>query len=75
MPGAVAGLVTFELAESGGVTRVTVDHRVIGMFEADRPAIHEGGWGDLLGRRLKAFVETGERLGVKAQQHTLGGAR
>lgn len=75
MPGAVAGLVTFELAESGGVTRVTVDHRVIGMFEADRPAIHEGGWGDLLGRRLKAFVETGERLGVKAQQHIQGGAR
>jgi uncharacterized protein YndB with AHSA1/START domain/DNA-binding transcriptional ArsR family regulator len=65
--GAVAGRVRFEVAPDAGGSRVKLTHQAVGLFAAESEANYGGGWQDLLGRRLKAFVETGERLGLKAK--------
>ena len=73
MSGAVSGLITYTLEPAGkSATTLKLTHRAIG---EDRPPMgvneemrqnYTGGWSDLLGTRLKQFVETGKRSGLKA---------
>jgi uncharacterized protein YndB with AHSA1/START domain len=66
MGGAVAGLVTFELEPHGEATVLRLSHRAVGELTEQQQGNYGRGWHDLLGRRLKAFVEHGERLGIRA---------
>ena len=73
MSGAVSGIITYALEPAGkSATTLKLTHRAIG---EDRPPMgvneemrrnYSGGWSDLLATRLKQFVETGRRAGVKA---------
>ncbi len=62
---AITGNIRFELEDQGGGTRLTLEHAAIGRLTAETEADFSAGWQDLLGNRLKAFVERGERLGLK----------
>ncbi len=54
-------LVTFELADIGGKTRLTLTHSGLHTFPSDNPDFAKesfmGGWTELLGNSLKKFVE------------------
>jgi uncharacterized protein YndB with AHSA1/START domain len=50
-------------AEADG-TRLNLRHRALGRISTDQHENFEHGWGDLLGKRLRAWVERGERLGI-----------
>ena len=54
-------LVTFELADAGGKTKLTLTHSGLHTFPADNPdfAIESfnGGWTEIIGTSLKKFVE------------------
>jgi uncharacterized protein YndB with AHSA1/START domain/DNA-binding transcriptional ArsR family regulator len=62
--GNVQGLVRFDLEEDGGATVVRFTHKVMGEVDDEMRTAYSGGWEDLLGRRLKTFVETGEKMGI-----------
>ena len=62
--GVVQGVVTFVLRPEGGGTRLNFSHQAIGHLRPEVAARAEGGWAELLGVRLKTFVERGERLGI-----------
>lgn len=64
--GVVQGVVNFDLAPEGAGTRLSFTHQAIGHLRAEVAASAEGGWSELLGVRLKSFVERGERLGIEA---------
>ena len=52
---------------SGGVGKATtlrLSHRVVGQVTEETKAAYSGGWKDLLGVRLKAYVESGKRYGL-----------
>jgi uncharacterized protein YndB with AHSA1/START domain len=61
MGGAVHGVVRIELEEQGGATLIKLSHRAMGEVNADAANGYTQGWTDLLGTRLKAWVERGER--------------
>lgn len=64
--GATHGVVDFELEAKGKATILKFSHRAIGDFD-DPEKLAAGfseGWKDLLGTRLKAWVETGKKLGL-----------
>ncbi len=65
MRDAIAGTVRFELEDQANGTRLTLEHAAIGRLDAKTEASFGAGWQDLLAGRLKAFVERGERLGLK----------
>jgi uncharacterized protein YndB with AHSA1/START domain len=65
MGGAVTGVVTFDLEARGDGTVLRLSHRAVGEITEQQQANYGMGWQDLLGRRLKSFVESGERLGVR----------
>jgi DNA-binding transcriptional ArsR family regulator/uncharacterized protein YndB with AHSA1/START domain len=67
MSGAVAGLVRFEIEPTDGGSLLKLDHRAVGDIEEKTAEMYQGGWADLLGTRLKAYVERGERMGVRAK--------
>jgi len=62
--GLAHGIADFRLAEDGGGTVLAFTHRAFGDIDADTADAFAGGWTELLGRRLKAFVERGERYGI-----------
>jgi DNA-binding transcriptional ArsR family regulator/uncharacterized protein YndB with AHSA1/START domain len=62
--GLVHGIANFLLEDAAGKTRLKFTHRAIGLVDQHIAAAAKGGWADLLGERLRRFVETGERLGV-----------
>jgi uncharacterized protein YndB with AHSA1/START domain len=64
MSGSVQGRVRLELHPEGQGTRLTLSHRAIGDVDDQTRASYTKGWTDLLGTRLKAFVEKGERRGL-----------
>jgi uncharacterized protein YndB with AHSA1/START domain len=66
MSGAVSGIMRFELEEKGNQTTLKLSHDAMGTFGKETQEMYSGGWKDLLETRLKAFVEQGKRLGVKA---------
>jgi uncharacterized protein YndB with AHSA1/START domain len=53
--------VTFELSEVGNKTKLRLTHEGLETFPADNPSFAResfaGGWGELIGKSLKAFVE------------------
>lgn len=66
MSGALHSVVTFSLEpkNEGEATLLKLSHQAIGQLGDDTQSNYNAGWQDLLGVRLKAFVETGERLGI-----------
>ena len=54
-------LVTFELADQGGKTKLTLTHSGLHTFPANNPDFAKesfnGGWTELIGTSLKKFVE------------------
>src|SRR5579859_3782699 len=62
--GVGVGTAAFDLAESGASTLVGFSFRAIGVVDAEVAGEMTRGWGELVGTRLKALVETGTRLGI-----------
>jgi DNA-binding transcriptional ArsR family regulator/uncharacterized protein YndB with AHSA1/START domain len=62
--GLALGVATFQLSDRDGGTSVQFSFRAIGAIEPQLVAQFAEGWTELVGRRLKALVETGNRLGV-----------
>jgi len=62
--GLAHGIADFRLAENEGRTVLAFSHRAFGDIGPEVTAAFAGGWTELLGRRLTAFVERGERLGI-----------
>jgi len=62
--GAVHGVVQIRLADHAGGTRVSLSHRMAGEVDERTHAGYTEGWADLIGGRLKAFVEEGRELGL-----------
>jgi uncharacterized protein YndB with AHSA1/START domain len=62
--GLALGIATFQLSDSDGGTSVQFSFRAIGAIEPQLVERFAEGWTELIGVRLKTFVETGKRLGV-----------
>jgi DNA-binding transcriptional ArsR family regulator/uncharacterized protein YndB with AHSA1/START domain len=62
--GVVFGIVEFRLTDDPDGTRLAFSHRGIGDISPEAAEAFAAGWRELLGVRLKTFVETGERLGI-----------
>jgi DNA-binding transcriptional ArsR family regulator len=59
--GVVFGIAEFRLEDDpGGGTRLSFAHRGIGEVSPEVAEAHAGGWAELLGSRLRAFVEDKE---------------
>jgi uncharacterized protein YndB with AHSA1/START domain len=65
MSGAVLGVVAYNLEPKGKGTLLKLSHRAAGEVTPDTERNYGGGWQDLLGTRLRAFVERGERQGLR----------
>jgi uncharacterized protein YndB with AHSA1/START domain len=65
MSGAMHSVVSFALELKGKATVVKLAHHAVGELGEDTEANYGAGWHDLVGVRLKAFVETGERQGLQ----------
>jgi len=65
MGGAVLGVVAYNLEPRGKGTLLKLSHRATGEVTPDTEKNYGGGWQDLLGTRLRAFVERGERQGLR----------
>jgi DNA-binding transcriptional ArsR family regulator/uncharacterized protein YndB with AHSA1/START domain len=61
----VAAVVDFELEErDGGKTLLRMYHKAVGDMSEETARGYQGGWQELLGERLKRFVEKGEQSGL-----------
>jgi uncharacterized protein YndB with AHSA1/START domain len=65
MGGAVVGVVAYRVEPQGKGTLLKLSHRAVGEVTAETERNYGGGWQDLLGTRLRAFVERGERQGLR----------
>lgn len=65
MRDAVAGNIRFELVETEGGTQVQLEHRAVGDISAETERDFSDGWQDLLGKRLKGFLEAGDKPGIR----------
>ena len=63
--GLVHSVVVFDLADLNGGTEVKFSQKAFGLPTPEVAAELDRGWKDLIGFRLKAFVESGERHGIK----------
>jgi len=61
----VMGVITFTLEPRGGGTLLRLSHRALGEMGPDTETSYDEGWRDLLERKLKAYAERGERLGLR----------
>ena len=68
------GVAAFDLAESGAGALLRFSFRAIGVVDPEVAGAMSSGWGELVGTRLKALVETGTRLGIDPGQSTKGAA-
>ncbi len=68
--GVALGIATFDLSDRDGGTSVEFSFRAIGAIEPELMEQFAQGWTDLVGRRLKALVETGTRLGISPDPPT-----
>ena len=67
MSGAVSGSIAYVLEPAGkSATTLKLSHRAIGEVTEEARQNYTFGWTDLLATRLKQFVESGKRAGVKA---------
>lgn len=62
--GVVFGMVEFRLDDVPDGTRLAFSHRAIGDVSTEAAEAFAAGWRELLGVRLRALVERGERLGI-----------
>jgi DNA-binding transcriptional ArsR family regulator len=62
--GVAVGVATFRIAAAAHGTDLQFAFQAMGAVVADMAEAFAGGWTDLVERRLKAFVETGARLGI-----------
>lgn len=62
--GVVFGMAEFRLEDDSAGTRLHFAHRGIGEVSPDVAEAFAGGWAELLGNRLRRFVEGNERQGV-----------
>jgi DNA-binding transcriptional ArsR family regulator/uncharacterized protein YndB with AHSA1/START domain len=65
--GVVFGIVEFHLDDDRRGTRLAFSHRAIGAVSPDLADDFAAGWTELLGERLKAFVERGECHGIRKE--------
>jgi DNA-binding transcriptional ArsR family regulator/uncharacterized protein YndB with AHSA1/START domain len=63
--GLVYSVATFELAEQDSATTIRFSQQAFGRPRPEVVADLDRGWKDLIGFRLKAFVEKGEHHGIK----------
>ncbi|MEJ2560045.1 MAG: SRPBCC domain-containing protein [Anaerolineae bacterium] len=66
MRGAVQAVVSFELEPKGNATILRLSHQAVGEVTKETEENYDQGWQDLIGTRLKAFVETGKRHGISS---------
>lgn len=64
MSGAVQGIACIALEAKGKATLVKLSHRAVGEVNEQKQKGYSAGWQDLLGKRLKEFVEKGIRSGI-----------
>ena len=62
--GVVFGIAEFRLEDDSEGTRLSFAHRGIGEVSPDVVEAFAGGWAELLGNRLRRFVEGNERRGI-----------
>jgi DNA-binding transcriptional ArsR family regulator/uncharacterized protein YndB with AHSA1/START domain len=62
--GVALGVATFDLAPTDQGTRLRFTFRAVGAVDPGVAAQMTDGWSELIGIRLKALVERGERLGI-----------
>jgi DNA-binding transcriptional ArsR family regulator len=62
--GVVYSVAEFRLDDDPEGTKLSFAHRGIGEVSPDVAEAFAGGWAELLGSRLRAFVEAGERWGI-----------
>lgn len=62
--GVVFGVAEFRLEDDPEGTRLSFAHRGVGEVSPEIAEAYAGGWAELLGGRLRAFVEGGERRGI-----------
>ena len=62
--GLVHSVVTFDLTDLKGTTEVKFSQKAFGLPTPEVAADLDRGWKDLIGFRLRAFVEKGERHGI-----------
>ena len=68
MRDAVAGNIRFELVATDSGTQVQLEHRAVGDISAETERDFSSGWEDLLGARLKGFVEEGTTPGIRGSR-------
>jgi hypothetical protein len=61
LPGVVHGVISFDLEAKDGGTVLKLSHRMVGEVNDEIEAAFSGGWQELLGRRLRSYVERGRR--------------
>lgn len=66
MRGAVQAIVSYELEPKENATILRLSHRAVGEVTKETEENYGQGWEDLIGTRLKAFVETGKRHGIRS---------
>jgi uncharacterized protein YndB with AHSA1/START domain len=71
--GLALGIAKFELSPTGAGTEVEFSFRAVGAIDDELVDSFAKGWGELVGRRLKALVETGRRLGIAPDPPIQGG--
>jgi uncharacterized protein YndB with AHSA1/START domain len=64
MGGSVNGVICFTLESKGGSTLLKLEHDAVGHITEKTQSGYSFGWNDLLEKRLKAYVEKGECLGI-----------
>lgn len=64
--GVALGVATFDLSGHRKGTRLEFSFRAVGAVDPELVRAFSKGWSELITRRLKAMVETGERLGIAA---------
>ncbi|MDH5691959.1 MAG: SRPBCC domain-containing protein, partial [Gammaproteobacteria bacterium] len=64
LDGAVLSVARFELKAKGDQTILSLSHHIIGELDSQTKEMYSFGWNDLVGTRLKAFVEKGECFGI-----------
>jgi len=62
--GVVFGVAEFRLEDDPDGTRLSFSHRGIGEVSPDVAEAFAGGWAELLGNRLRSFVEGKEQPGI-----------
>ncbi|HLA25100.1 MAG TPA: hypothetical protein VJ206_06880 [bacterium] len=65
MSGAVAGVIDIRLTLRRKSTILHLSHRAVGEVTEETRAGYDTGWKVLLAERLKAYVERGQRTGLR----------